>query len=427
LLFSLTSVIIAALVIMAVVTPVAPPLNDNDNLAAASPQTDRAVGETYTFESVKTTKQGASVLLTSENTSDQRVVLTNHSIYRANEKQNWIMVKQDRLPQVEYGDNRELGPYVLLGNVTMTNTTINGDSLTIVVPGDSRYGTGNWHVNGEYFATQLREDMTPYDLSMWTDTHTVLFAIERNTHPTADSAGVMYRSDEGYVVPNKIYTTTDNTWIHEYIHAQQNFNLAPQMWWFTEGSAEYLTHRIMQEQSPITEQSVRASLSMQDQYDGTALAEPSDWAGGKAQTEYTAGPRLLYRIDEQIRSGSNGRYTLVDVFKMMNGDRSQVTLTRFIELVESFSREDASWIRGAVHQLDDRQKFVSETPITAFEPSPVAVDCSEYEDSSVSVHSELNHYKFTLMGGPDDSINQTEYVREYRDLKRVVLVCNAKK
>jgi hypothetical protein len=405
---------------MAVVTPASLPLNNSNDLATASHQSGGAVGETYTFESVKTTKQGASVLLTSENTSDQRVVLTNHSIYRANEKQNWIMVKQDRLQQVEYGENRELGPYVLLGDVTMTNTTINGDSLTIVVPGDNGY------VNGEYFATQLREDMTPYDLSMWTDTHTVLFAIQKDTHPTANSAGIMYRgSDEGYVTPDRVYTTTDNTWVHEYIHAQQNFNLAPEMWWFTEGSAEYLTHRIMQEQSPITEQSVRADLLKQKQYDGTTLANPSDWSGTDVQTEYTAGSRLLYRIDEQIRSGSNGRYTLVDVFQMMNGYRSQVTLTRFITLVESYSTEDASWIRGAVHQLDDRQKFVSDTPITTFEPSPVAVNCSEYEDDPVSVHSELNPYTYTLMSGPDDSINQTEYVREYRDLKRVVLVCGA--
>lgn len=166
------------------------------------------------------------------------------------------------------------------------------------------------------------------------------------------SDGRMY-DDTGYVTQHAFWDgDAGSVWVHEYVHAHQAFALEPEMRWFREASATYLSYRVMEEQyGPVTDADVRARVTASPDYSGTALANYSAWDGPHAA--YDRGARLLYAVDAAVRSGSGGEHTLVDVVRAMNERRAPVSVAEFVRIVERHAGGPEEWLRTAITEPGD--------------------------------------------------------------------------
>mgnify|MGYP000162004249 FL=1 len=132
----------------------------------------------------------------------------------------------------------------------------------------------------------------------------------------------------------------DNTWVHEYVHTRQAFDLGPGMRWFREASATYYAGVL----------SLRQGLDGRDGFEAflttlrsngsseVVLTNRSDW--NSAYTPYSRGTRTLAALDARIRSDTGGNRTLEDVFTRMNRHNGTVTYEEFGRIVENVSGTD---------------------------------------------------------------------------------------
>jgi hypothetical protein len=150
-------------------------------------------------------------------------------------------------------------------------------------------------------------------------------------------------SDRSRVAP------PENTWVHEYVHTRQAFDLAPGMDWFREASATYYAGVL----------SVRQGLDGRDGFEafltrlGTnsssdvVLTNRSDWQS--SYTPYSRGTRTLAALDGRIRNDTGGNRTLEDVFARMNRHNGTVTYDEFDRIVGNVSGSDhGEWLDSHV-------------------------------------------------------------------------------
>jgi hypothetical protein len=261
----------------------------------------------------------------------------------------WAIIERSSLPpaltqrddHVGNGVVR-FGEWALVGATKSATVAVDGTELTVVVPQGRDVDPGRK-------AGFVREFADPYSLSPDGDDPVMLVSV-----PDAlPSEGLMYHDDRGYVTIQAFWDgDAHSVWIHEYVHARQDFRTAPGMVWFREASARYLSYRFMQEQyEGVSQADVRQQLDSYPVYDGVALANRTTWEGTEAN--YHEGARLLATVDAEIRAESGGSHSLVDVFRTMNTEEEPITIERFVTLVERYAGVDQSWITDAIRSNKD--------------------------------------------------------------------------
>jgi hypothetical protein len=115
----------------------------------------------------------------------------------------------------------------------------------------------------------------------------------------------------------------ESTWVHEYVHLTQRFSVGPEMQWFVEASANYLTglHLLYEGQTRFMEFHERYDRD----FDGPA---PVD----RGPLEGYAVDRVLCGLDAEIRRAS-GDETLLSVVRAMNDTGDTVDRDTFAALV----------------------------------------------------------------------------------------------
>ena len=108
-----------------------------------------------------------------------------------------------------------------------------------------------------------------------------------------------------------------HTPLHEYVHLNQRYTLADEMKWFTEGSATYLTARILYGNGELSSTEYDAQLTYWNRYSsGSNLTNPSSYlpeSGAiKGRDDYLSGALVLARLDADLRA--NGNATFYDLF-----------------------------------------------------------------------------------------------------------------
>ncbi|MEF8826812.1 MAG: hypothetical protein V5A27_10830 [Halapricum sp.] len=265
----------------------------------------------------------------------------------------WAIVEHSSLPPALRDDDVRngvvrFGEWALVGATKSATVAVDGTELTVVVPQGRDVDPGRK-------AGFVREFADPYSLSQDGDDPIVLVSV-----PDAlPSEGLMYHDDRGYVTIQAFWDgDAHSVWIHEYVHARQDFRTAPGMVWFREASARYLSYRFMQEQyEGVSQADVRQQLDSYPVYDGVTLANRTTWEGTEAN--YHEGARLLATVDTEIRAESGGSHSLVDVFRAMNTEEEPITVERFVALVERYADDDQSWIADAIRgneRVKDRMR-----------------------------------------------------------------------
>ncbi|MEF8780462.1 MAG: hypothetical protein V5A46_07270 [Haloferacaceae archaeon] len=237
------------------------------------------------------------------------------------------------------------GQYALVGEISASTRRAGDSSVTVVVPA----GRDVDPARKSYF---LSEYVSPYALGAGGSDVTIVAVPDALSH-----RGLMYGDDAGYVTVDWFWDGgIGSVWIHEYVHARQEFTTACEMTWFRESSAEYLSFRIMEEQHPdLTDREVRERLDSLPEHREVSLANCSRETA--RNVDYTRGVRLLYAVDAAIRTGSDGEHTLFDVFRAMNGREEPVTVEEFRRLVERYSGEDQPWIDPAVADPGEMDRY----------------------------------------------------------------------
>ena len=262
----------------------------------------------------------------------------------ANDERGWAIAERSSLPpSLRTVDDEPghgvvgFGEWALVGAVETATVPIDGTTLTVVVPKGR-------DVDPDRKAGFLETFAGPYSLAPNAEETVVLVSVP-NALP---NEGLMYPDDRGYVTIEAFWDgDAHSVWIHEYVHARQDFRTADDMEWFREASARYLSYRFMEEQyEGVTEADVRTELSFGSEYEGVVLSNRTTWEGTVAN--YHAGARLLAAVDAEIRDESGGERTLVDVFRAMNVESEPVTVERFVTLVERQIGSDQSWIAAAI-------------------------------------------------------------------------------
>ena len=256
----------------------------------------------------------------------------------------WAIVERSALPSPLQAVSRTpgssvvgFGEWALVGASTNATVSIGEATLTVVAPAGR-------NVDPTRKAGFLRQFVDPYALDPDTPERVVLVAAPRGL----SHEGAMCGDDRGYVTIEAFWDgDVGSVWIHEYLHARQNFRLDPEMTWFREASAEYLSYRIMEEQyGEVTETDLQARLEAFPAHEGVALANQTTWRGTSAN--YYVGARLLAAVDAEIRADTGGQDTLIDVFRAMNRLDRPITVETFVDLVEQRTGDDESWIAASI-------------------------------------------------------------------------------
>jgi hypothetical protein len=271
----------------------------------------------------------------------------------------WAILERSELPDRLRGASTApgsgvvgFGEWALVGSATDATVSIGAANLTVVSPAGR-------DVDPRRKAAFLRQFLSPYALDPdASEDVTLVAAPDALAHQ-----GAMYSDDSGYVTIEAFWDgDVGSVWIHEYVHARQNFRLAPEMRWFREASAEYLSYRVLQEQyGEVSESDVRERLDAFPAHEAVVLSNRSTWAGSGA--EYHVGSRLLAAIDAEIRADTDGKKTLFDVFRAMNRQDGAVSLADFVDIVEQRTGDDESWVVSAVRGNRPVEAWSSPEPL----------------------------------------------------------------
>lgn len=131
-------------------------------------------------------------------------------------------------------------------------------------------------------------------------------------------------TDSGFVVSE---TSGESTWIHEYVHTRQEFELTGRTLWLSEATAAYYGHSISSELGVVDPATTASKLSGTPATRDAVLAEPATWETGRVP--YTKGARVVAYLDYRIRELTNGSETFQDVFRRLNAKNESLTHSGF--------------------------------------------------------------------------------------------------
>jgi len=237
-------------------------------------------------------------------------------------------------PDAPHVDLRTQGPgivgtdFAFLGPATVhTRATVDG-TVELVVPAGVTPTADPRAVLDvvERAATRLGDGAGPVDARV--------FVVPED----GDARGGTYlSSDESWITASARLDTADNTWLHEYLHTRQRFDLGPRMRWFREASAEYLAARLATDLDLVSTTALQTYLLRQSG-PPSRLTDPGTWPDDG--TPYDRGARVLAALDRQIRDRTEGRHSLATVFRRLNAYDGTVTYPVFVTTVTDVAGAD---------------------------------------------------------------------------------------
>lgn len=123
--------------------------------------------------------------------------------------------------------------------------------------------------------------------------------------------------------------------LHEYVHNNQQYRLASEMEWYTEGSAVYVTARLLLDEGLVETPAYNGFLgSTERDAEWVDLTDPNaieaSGEGADAdRADYTAGALVLAELDRDLRE--NGNATVFDLFTEVGGtdDHARYNISHF--------------------------------------------------------------------------------------------------
>ncbi|WP_225336468.1 MSCRAMM family adhesin SdrC [Halomicrobium urmianum] len=237
------------------------------------------------------------------------------------------------------GPGYETDSWLFLGSVETYTRTVEGEQIVLIVP-EAAAPVSQPEAILAHLATTSRE----IGIGGRSDQVNVL-ALPSVGIETPWS-GVAYRRSDVVVRAGEPIASEPSVWAHEYAHTRQDFRTTPATEWLMEGGADYFAGYESLQQDRLSYPGF-ASQSSDRQFENAVLADSDTWQS--ELVPYFKGERALAHLDEQIRLATDGKRTLADVFRRLNGADEPVTLRRFERTVADVAtRETAGEFRRYV-------------------------------------------------------------------------------
>lgn len=142
--------------------------------------------------------------------------------------------------------------------------------------------------------------------------------------------------------------SSNNHWLHEYVHTRQTYETTDQMAWFDEGSADYLAASLAFRQGRARFDAFNAMVA-KDRYRSIDLTRPDSWPD--ENVEYVKGRRVVAALDVRIRVHTDGEKSIQDVLARLNRHGGEVDRAAFHDVVaavgnESIATSADEWMTG---------------------------------------------------------------------------------
>ncbi|MHB9288648.1 CARDB domain-containing protein [Halobacteriales archaeon Cl-PHB] len=146
--------------------------------------------------------------------------------------------------------------------------------------------------------------------------------------------GLQVGDSDAYVTADERLDTAHNTWLHEYVHTRQQFNLTDGTKWVAEASATYYAALLTLQQRRIGFGEFERALAKGEHrtYDDVVLAEPRTWHDGAA---YRKGGLVAGELDREIRLATDAGATFQGVFGELNSRARAVSGDEFVSMVRA--------------------------------------------------------------------------------------------
>jgi hypothetical protein len=165
--------------------------------------------------------------------------------------------------------------------------------------------------------------------------------------------GVDGETVDFWVAENESADGPANIWLHEYVHARQQFTLGPRMEWFEEASASYYAGLLAVRQGL----GGRAGFDRfqnrlhRDRHADAVLSDRSTWRG--PMVPYSRGQRVLASLDARIRNASDGNRSLLTVFRRVNGHDGPLEYDDFRQVVSNVTSDpQRAWLDARIAGRD---------------------------------------------------------------------------
>ncbi|MEF8886741.1 MAG: hypothetical protein V5A30_02970 [Haloarculaceae archaeon] len=193
--------------------------------------------------------------------------------------------------------------------------------------------------------------------------------------PTTVAWGVegLQRGDRDfYVTADERVDTPDNTWLHEYVHTRQRFNLSAETTWLAEATAQYYAAQLTLRQDRVGFREFAGLLrrGTDSRFSEAVLANPATWS----TANYHVGALVVGDLDRRIRLATNSSSTVQAVFRRLN-ERSTATSGReFLRLVRETAGDAVAERARQYTETTDRPAVWSATEhAEAFGPLPASM------------------------------------------------------
>jgi hypothetical protein len=168
--------------------------------------------------------------------------------------------------------------------------------------------------------------------------------------------GLQVGESDFYVTDDERLDDAHNTWLHEYVHTRQSFDLTRSARWVTEATATYYAALLSLQQEHVSYDEFRDALEMgtRSGYADTVLADPATWTAG---ANYFKGSLVVGDLDRRIRLGTGSSRSFQAVHRRLNERSEDVDADEFEAIVTDVSS-------AAVGDAAERYTTTDATPAT---------------------------------------------------------------
>lgn len=193
--------------------------------------------------------------------------------------------------------------------------------------------------------------------------------------PTTVAWGVegLQRGDRDfYVTADERVDTPENTWLHEYVHTRQRFNLSAETTWLAEATAQYYAAHLTLRQERVGFREFAGLLrrGTDSRFSEAVLANPATWS----TANYHVGALVTGDLDRRIRLATNSSSTFQAVFRRLNGRSTATSGRQFLRLVRETGGDAVAERAQRYTETTDRPAVWSATEhAEAFGPLPASM------------------------------------------------------
>lgn len=237
--------------------------------------------------------------------------------------------------------------YTYLGPAERYETHVDGTTIELVVPDEESNALAE---TPDEILEAYADAATRFDPAGESDRADEVSMDEISVLTPSSTIGSNGRAHVGgqsaWVQPDRPLDAPTSTWLHEYVHLQQNFDVETDFQWFVEGSADYYAAvlAVNQLRAPVDE----AVEALEAGDASGQLTDPESWDG---PLDYDHGDRTAAAVDAEIRRATDHERSLADVWVRLVDHDGAVDHDAFVGHVEAVAGAEAAaqvdaYVRG---------------------------------------------------------------------------------